>query len=498
MRPILMSRRQDQTGVALVTVLFVAAALTVISSTAAFVTISELRAGNNDRRALAALSYAEAGIDRFVSFIKSGQVTYKDLNVAGCSKPPLALPTGQVQVGTYSASLTVYDPNPPSGNPADRFPIAPNGGACATRPTNPNLPGQADQSFFVITSVGKHPAATRTVRQVIALELIDLPVGVYARSVNMQSSKHPFYTVSMMSETEITHRRSISFVGNDPFYRVEDFFTGATGRAMTAAVPAAAHAAVQNYLFQSRDPEFEFVTKQCAGNGNDSGAIPSQSLWDSDGSAGSGPISSGCPGWAAGAEWPAESKFTAAQLQDLAPAKLSEQDHQTLRDAAQRYGVYCSLPGVGGTGLSTCYKQGVVQSGTDIVAYVETTSLSTNNFITYIDFRSGTALENNMTARFTVWGCNDNPDLSKSVVTVVRNGGVDWGGAGGNKVNGALIIDGDFAATGSFEFNGSIVAGGTLNIRSSSQKFGINECWVQNMPAAFFRSTPVQWAEVDR
>lgn len=498
MMNIFMTRLKDQTGVAMVTVLLIGAVLTVLSSTAAFVTIEEFRAGGNDRRALAALSYAEAGVDRFISHIKSGLVTYKDLNVAGCSKPAITLATGTVGAGEYRASLTVYDPH--AAAPADRFPIPPSGGACATRPDSPNQAGTNDQTFFVITSIGRHPAATRTVRQVIALELINLPVGIYAHSINMQSAKHPFYSVSMVSETEITHRGSISFIGDDPFYRVEDFFSNATGRALTAPVPAAAHAAVQNFLFQSRRPEFADDTKQCNGNGSEGTSNPAQSLWDSDGSAGSGTITSGCTGWASGNEWPHSSKFTEENLKQLAQPTISEQDHQTLAQAARRYGVYCTFPGSGGSGGSKCYQQDVDQgTGTAFGTYIENVVASgRRNFIAYLDYRSGAPSNNNMSDRFTVWGCNDNPDLSKSVVVIIRNGGINWTGAGGNKINGALIMDGDFTAVGGSTINGTVIVRGRLNINSSAQHFTLDECWVDNMPGPFFRTVPVQWAEVDR
>lgn len=502
---------KNEAGVAMVTVLFIGAALTVLSSTAAFVTIDEFRAGSNDRKAVAALAYAEAGIDRFVSYLKSGLVTYKDLNTAGCSGPALALPIGQVESGTYEASLTVYDPSPPARadgivHPEDRFPKAPNGGACATRPSSPH-PGQGnDQTFFVITSIGRHPAATRTVRQVIALELIELPVGLYAHSVSVQSAKHPFSGVSLVSETEIDTRANISFIGEDPYYLVADFFPDAVGRAMNAPVPAGAHAAVQILLAKSRDPEFAADTKNCSANGTATdpstgvAGNAAQSLWDSDGSSGSGPITSGCAGWMSGAEWPTSSRFTAGDLVELAEPNLSEQDHQTLRDAARRYGVYCSLPGVGGTGGSVCYKQDVEQTdGRSFSDYVNDVGVSaTRNFVAYLDYRSGSPTQNNLGETFDVWGCSHDPDVSRSAVVIIRNGGVNWTGAGGTDLNGAMIVDGDFSATGSLRLNGTLIVRGKLNINSSAQHFSIDDCWVQNMPSPFFRVVPTQWSEIDR
>lgn len=487
---------RDRAGVAMITVLLIGAGLTVVTSTAAFVTIEEFRAGNDDRRALAALAYAEAGIDRMLSHIKSGLVTYDDLNSAGCSEAALELPIGNVGVGTYRVSLTVWDPG--ATDPANRFPIPPSSGACANRPTSPH-PGQGgDQTFFAITSVGRHPQATRNIRQIIALEPVGLPIGIYASAVDINSAKHEFQTVSMVSETTITNRKSISFIGDDPYYFIGDFFPGATGRDITEHVPAAAHAAGAGlFLKQGRDAEFETATKNCSANGTDGGAVAHQSLWDSDGSTGSGPITSGCTGQVG---YPSTSKFTTEQLASFATPELSEQDHQTLKEAAQRFGVYCTFQGASGTGGTSCIQQGTDKgtAGTYDTYIADTLASGTNNFVAYFEFRSGGATQNAIDKIFSVWACNPDPDLSKSIVVIVRNGGVNWTGGGGNQINGAVIVDGDFSATGGFTFNGTLIVGGVLRITSSSQHFGLDDCWVSNMPGPFFRAVPTAWSEIDR
>src|SRR5687768_361922 len=81
-----MTRRlRNQRGVAMVTVLLVAAVLTVVSSTAAFVTIEEFSATNDDLKAARALSYAEAGIDRALYALRSGIWEWDEMVMAGCS-----------------------------------------------------------------------------------------------------------------------------------------------------------------------------------------------------------------------------------------------------------------------------------------------------------------------------------------------------------------------------------------------------------------------------
>ncbi len=301
----------------------------------------------------------------------------------------------------------------------------------------------------------------------------------------------------MVSETTITNRKEISFIGDDPYYMMEDFFSAVADRPLTDSVPAAAHAAGAGItLKQGRFAEFERATKNCTANGTTSGAVEHQSLWDSDGSSGSGPITSGCTGQVG---WPDSSKFTTENLANFATPDLSAQDHQVLKEAAQRYGVYCSFPGTGGTGDISCIQQGVNKGAAgSYPTYIQDVASTTNNFVAYFEYRAGAATQNALKEIFQVWGCDPDPDLNRSVVVIIRNGGINWTGAAGQKINGALIMDGDFDAVGGFTFNGTIIVGGELRITSASQHFSLDECWVQNMPGPFFRSVPSQWSEIDR
>ena len=70
-----LNRVKEETGIAMVIVLFVGAALTVVASTAAFVTIQDFRAGGDDRRAAEALSYAESGVERLMLQIRRAATT---------------------------------------------------------------------------------------------------------------------------------------------------------------------------------------------------------------------------------------------------------------------------------------------------------------------------------------------------------------------------------------------------------------------------------------
>ena len=121
-----------------------------------------------------------------------------------------------------------------------------------------------------------------------------------------------------------------------------------------------------------------------------------------------------------------------------------------------------------------------------------------HNIVAYFEFRSGTPTQNNIGRLGSVWACNDDPDLHRSIVAVVRGGGIDYTGAGGDQINGALIMDGNWEATGNFELNGSLVSQGNVHLQSASQQYYMSACWVKNLPGPYFRPVTGHWSEVDR
>lgn len=481
-------RRLGERGVAMITVLFVGAGLTAVTSVAAFTTIQEFGAGRDDRKASEALAFAEAGLDRFLSYMRGGAgPSFAELNQAGCDgNPPIALPPGRIGNGTFTASVSVYEPNAEGD---DRFAPA----ACSTRPTSLR-PGQDgnDNTYFVITSKGEFPKATRVVRQVVAIQPGDLPVGIYAGSITKQSAQHAFVRVSMTSETTIQNRGNIDFEGIDPYYKYKDFFPqGVVGVDPNAPIPAAAHAVTGLYLGNSSSPEFgpPNGTKNC--DANRTSGPPYQSIWDSDGSSGSGPITSGCGTMN---QYPVSSKFAPEQLDMFKSPELTPEDHAAIKAAAKASGVYCSFRGPTGTGSDWCTRAGV-NIGTGYAAGVQALlTAGVDNIVAYFEFRSGTPSENFIEKVGSVWSC----ETGKSIVAVVKNGGVNYTGGSGDFINGAFIIDGDWKGNGSFILKGSLIAKGNVHFHSSSQEFQLDECWVENMPFIFTRVVPGHWSEVDR
>ena len=477
-----LQRIRNEAGVAMITVLLVGMVLTVVTSVAAFSTIKELSASTEDRKSAEALAYAEAGIDRFLRFIKVENVTWHKLIVAGCEDPDgLSVPAGVVGDGTFEATLKVYEPNPPSGNSADK--MVP--GACSYRATAPNDPtGQ----YFIITSKGEHSTANRVVQQVVKVSPLGLPIGIYAQAI--EAGGTPNMTgISMITDGSIRGREKLQFSGQDPYYFIQDVFPdGVTGVSPTAHVPAAAHALQGIYLKQNGTaPEFP-PAKNCTANG-----AGGQSLWDSDGSPGSGSISGGCGGQTLPGA-PVTSKLTPTIMDKIRPHRLTEQDHQAMKDAAKTTGIYCQI-----ATTTSCTMMGQPMGAAPAtwqdgnIAPLFTAGV--NNFVAYFDFVGGDVLSNSVKWHANVWGCNaTNPDLNKSAVIVVRRGGLEFQGA---QVNGAFIMDGELKYSGNPTLNGAIISQSGFRITGNAN-FTLDPCWVKNMPGPFLTTTPATWAEVDR
>jgi len=489
----LLSPMKNQRGVALMTVIFVAAALLVVSSTAAFVTVREFRAGTDDRKATEALAYAEAGVDRMIQHIRnSGTVTFGNLRQAGCAKAPITIPATSIGNGSFMVSAWVYDPDGP--DPVDKLATnhPRNAGAssftCSNVPTTPRA-----TTYLAIESIGEHPAAKRVVQQVVEVRERGLPIGVSAESIEASGTPQTI-GISMVSDQKIIGRDKLTFTGTDPYYTVGDFWPDGpfpAGISASTPIPSAAHA-VQGIYMKSNGTNWEFAggPKNCDANG-----AGGQSLWDSDGvgslSPQHSPITSGCTGQTG---YPPDSYFTAEDRARIGPNALDEADHRALKQAAKSYGIYCSIPP---SGSATCTKQGVSYPYQSVWQDGDVTSLfaaGTLNFIVYFEFTGGTALGNRVKWKADVWGCNDDPDINRSAVIVVRNGGIDL--ENGAQVNGALLLDGEFKYAGTVFFNGTIVAK-KFDI-SGNSTFSLDACWVKNIPGPFLNVTPKHWSELDR
>lgn len=494
----------------MITVLFVAAALTAVVSAAAFATVSEIRSGGDDRRGAEALAYAESGIDRLIHDIRGNVYNTAQMRLSGCSGQPALQINGQVGKGSFNVKLEVY-------------PLTST--ECNARVSD-NLratPGK----LFAITSTGTHPTARRVIRMLVRIQVRGLPLAVYANSVEGGGTPK-LSEVSLLTPGNIANRDNIGFRGQDNVYRIGDFWCyplPAEDPACTVAnkldfAPSAAHAAgVINCAKQVCPGPPEGVehsstfTLNCDANpsqGANSGTA-GQSQWDQSGNG--GPITEpACVNWLPAADPlmpdniagpPPSSSFTTDQLSALVPEPgLSDEDYVALRDSARARGLYCFVPA--GSSTYECTRAGVPMTPAKLVgAAWQSSELAglPNNLVAYIEWEDPSNTEAvNWSAG---WGSSDSvacdpnqpADQRKTLIMIVRNGGFRL--AGTTPVNGALFVpEGELTDSGTFHWNGPIFADSFD--RSGTGLYSLDECWLGTMPGPFVSVTPVRWQEVDR
>ena len=522
-----MQRLTDQRGVAMVTVLLIAASLTAVASAAAFGTIRELRSTTQDRRSAQALAFAEAGVDRMLNYLRGGQVNWADIALAGCpaagrytgetNHPPLTLPSGtqgQVGAGSYTVKLEVF--NPVTTTLANRFaPGACNDPAFPRHWQSPKLPGGfwsgASQYFAIIatgasaTSASPCPQLTggacRTVRQVLRIKGIGLPVGVYAKTSIDLNGTPDMTSISVLTPGSVTGREKAGFSGLDKYYYLGDFDGwGSMANASTTPAPAGVHAggsiSLRSIITANslEHPTSQFVsgnTTYLNCTANDLRGTDGQSQWDQSGP-GYGGTTSGSCSWAPPSGGPPNVPPPTSLITNfsgVAPTPdLTAEDYAALKATAQNEGIYCSF------GPQSCRKNGAdwpgfagtVQAGdltglkNIFIAYFEYPSLATGNIVRW---RAG-------------WGpCTDNPATMKQVIIIVRRGHLDM--SGGGAIHGAAIVpEGDVDESGGVQFEGTIIANRFRNRGNSS--FLMTDCSLRNLPAAWLDFTPFSWTEVDR
>ena len=535
MRRSIFARLSDQRGVAMVSVLLIAATLTAVASAAAFTTIKEFRSSTQDQRSARALSYAEAGIDRLLNHMKTGRINWRDIALAGCpaagrytgelDHPPLSLPfgnQGRVGEGSYTVHLEVF--NPITTDPNKRF--AP--GACTDDANgfprwfeSPRVPPgwwSGTSQYFAIVSTGASSSsatpcpeltggACRTVHQVVRIRGTGLPVGIYAKTSADLRGNPSMQNISLITPGSVTGRSKAGFSGLDPYYFVGDFTDWASMLLTTRQkhVPAAVHAGGSITLgIGGNNLEHPTTTLlggtsylNCTAN-NTVGTAPQgtagQSQWDQSGPAYGGPTSGSCT-WTPPTGGPPNSpppSSVMSNVRDLAPQPdLTAEDYAALKASAQSDGMWCSVTG----STTTCTRRGVSWGGYNgTIQPGDITGGGIGNvFVAY--FENANATNNTIRWRAAWSPCSDDPALNKQVIIIVRRGHLDL--SGGSVVHGAAIIpDGDFSDSGGAQFEGTIIANNFSNTGNSS--FKLTECAVRNMPGPWLNITPTSWTEVDR
>ncbi|MFN2488484.1 MAG: hypothetical protein ABR529_01840 [Actinomycetota bacterium] len=457
----------------MVTVVLIGAALSVLASTAAFISIQNLRASTDDRKAADALSYAEAGVDRVMLEVTKPSVTWADLASSCVGTPGKFARSGSIGNGSYYATMTLSDSK---GDPAAVCP--------STSPPRYSAP-----QYFTITSDGTSPEATRRVRQVVKVTGAGLPVGVFAHSVTVGGN--PQLYASLISDQDITGRDKLAFVGSDPYYKLSDFWPGLSA---TTAARTAVHST--GVVYAGNAPEHSVAqTLNCTANrttGSSPGAA-GQSQWDQSGSGGAIPGgTAACPGQSSAP--PPTSKFTFDDLERVKPsdelAYLSDTQYQTLKEQAKLSGIYCLIPT---SGTPSCIKGGAVWSTslTNGISDGDVGGLP-GDFVAYFDYQdpSKAMTDNLIHWKASWWSC----DTGKSAFIIVRNGSFRIESP---QLSGTLVVpEGRVDNQGSFVFNGAVLSKSFES--NGNGTWQIDQCWINRMPGPWLQYTSHRWTEVDR
>ena len=494
---------RDERGVALVTVLFVGAVMTVTVSAAAFIAVQEFRASNRDRGATSALALSEAGIDRTIQWMRSNEVPWRYIVLSGCGEvgsidgvtyDEITL-HGRLGSGTYSTTLKRAD--------GCRDPDT---SAVYTEVPSPRVPQRIilESTGCTPNDTAGDPCATgsskRVVRQAVAVSSRELPVGMSASRVDLRGSP-VFRDMVVIARGIVNTRRQIAVSGIDPYYKKSDFYPCTSGLSESAGqcfnagstndgpMPASVHSTDRIFLNPNG-------TNEHPPNPN---CNPMQYLWD--GSASGGAITTPTTTCAGGVvvsypNRPPTTLFTDLDADRISrDPRLTEEDHLFFRQIAQQQGLYCSNYNPGAANPCTRAGQAATVSGD--IHEADVAGLG-NYFVVYVEFPDGGDPQRNMlgwdvASPAPTQPCNTTVPADTMVVVVVRNGGFETK----TSFMGAI-----FAEDGRYETGGNTVFEGTVAAQFIRTRGSPTICnsqrWVDSMPGVFMQVTPLQWSEVDR
>ena len=484
---------RNEAGVAMMTVILVAAALTAVATASSIIAIQGMRSSSEAWRGTRAQGYAEAGLQQFLNELKLGSVGIGAVLGAGCTAAPVSIPPGIIGNGTYAAQLTVYNPNTNPQIPPPWTGVAqPTSPPCVGRSTSTKIP-----QLYAITSTGSTgtvPSPTpgtvgvgrRVIRGVVTISGSGLPVGVYVRNVDANGNPD-FNNISLFARGDVVGREKLAFTGNDLYYTLGDVYPG---QSTTTPIPAAVHATGAIYATTNTKKGVEHPPNPNC-NANPRGTA-GQSLWD--GSVTGGTVTTTCSNYVGGG-FPPTSRFTNADLDRITGRttlpQLTALEYSSLKSSAQSSGIYCLMTSAS---AGTCTKPGTANFG--LPTFQDSHVAGLQNFVVYIEFPNGSnPLNNNVQWNASVTPCSTNPALNKSVVLVVRNGSVTLRG-GGSMYGSVIAPEGYVDAAGNYTVNGSIIAN-QLRLRGTAA-FKLDACAVANMPSTLMNVSGGRWSEVDR
>ncbi len=484
----------------MMTVMLIGAALTVVTTTAAVLSIRGLKATSADSQSARAMAAAEAGLERFMLNVKSGTISLASMTEAGCASPPVSLPPGTLGPGSYNAELTIYEPSQPKKVPDSPWSsgndtVAP----CSSRTGN----------LYAITATGTQGSGTRVVRQLIRVVpgKSKFPLGIYAERIDTNGNPS-MKNISVFTAGDFVGRGKISLVGTDENYTMKDVydqtafsgFVWSGGLNWDSKIPAAVHATGEIYVkgANSRGREHPPVPNCTANDTRETGSIAAQSEWDGSacsGCANNGVITTDCGGLPG---YPPTAKFTQADLSRIAQVRnFTEDEYAILKSTAQSTGIYCNFDAA----VNQCWKGGVA-GASDTNWQDGDLPAGPNHLIAYFDFPFSSNTSNNKITWSATWkaisGVMCNPTNSadnRSVVIVVRNGSLHFTGSA--QLTGAILVpEGDFDSTGTPLLHGSVTAR-SFRVRGNAT-FESSSCFAGTLPATGGELSPAGWMEIDR
>jgi hypothetical protein len=464
----------------MVTVLFIGMVMTVVVSSAAFITVRQVRSGTDDSRGGKALAFAEAGVDRMHQFLRSNSTGWRNITLSGCpysgSTPTTATQTqftGQlgtgVEVGTYTVTLA---PNTTTNSYC----------AAATSPLDTDTPPPIDSAYqMAITSTGTFGNTTKTVKQTVQLDAVSFPIGLSTGTLDSNGNATVQNEV-IIARGAVSGRNKINMTGTDFFYKKSNFYPTIASAQASQAMPASVHTYDKSYVSGGRAEH----PPSCNTSADKTGT---ESTWD--GSSTGGTISS-----CGVSPFPPTSKFTLADYQRLVGSnRLDADDHLFYKSQAQDKGIYCNIPT---SGTTTCTRLGVTDNniGTNVsTADVTNTPNACPTtpcyIVAYFEFQGGNAFTNRVDWNAAI----PNTCTRGMVVLIIKNGGIAWGG--GAQFSGAIFAeDGRVTSTGGPYIEGTVSAS-DIQMRGNPT-YAMTNCWLQNLPGPFIQVTALRWSELDR
>ncbi len=496
-----MERLRGQSGVAMITVLFVGATLTVLTTTAAFMSVRGLQSTSADAQSARAMAAAEAGLERFMLDVKRGAISVAGMKEAGCGSPPIVLPPGTLGAGSYDVQLTIYEPGQSKKVPDSPWTLANDGVAPCTPRNSPNL--------YAVTATGAQGSGTRVVRQVIRAipGKSKFPLGIYADRIDANGNPD-MKNISVFTRGDVVGRGKFSMSGTDPNYTMRDVydesafggFSWSGGLTWDSNIPAAVHATGVIYLKGANERGREHPpAPHCSANDTRFGGFAYQSEWDGSaciGCTNDGALTSdtcaGLPGY------PPTARFTQADLDRIAQVRnFTEEEYAILKATAQTSGIYCNFA----PSVNQCWKNGLAGPA---LQHWHTADLPTTSstLVAYFDFPASSNPSGNKITWNATWKalsgvmCNPaNPADNRVLVAVVRNGGFHL--TGNTQVTGAILTpEGEFDSTGTPVLHGSVTAR-SFRVRGNAS-FESSSCFAAQLPTTSSELTVEGWSEIDR